>query len=177
MPARKPVVTDSHPILLSQNLLVMGVAAQGSPGSVLFLEASRGIGMHIQGRRSLHCALPLGELVLLSSSFCLSDEDSPVQIYGPHPRPWHFSPVSAAASWWLCFEPPNPYLTPVILPSLCLPFLAFPCGVGSLDDCLVLALSSFIQLGPSPADSTSLVSLRSFPPFGLLCFLLLPAPA
>lgn len=116
-----------------------------------------------------------GELVLLSSSFCLSDEDS------LSPKPTAHSPILGTSypclqlpgsSLWSSLPPLHPRQPPFSL-------LPFP-SLGlwrwlRLDADLLLALSSFIQLGPSPVDSTPSVSLRSVSPFGIFCSLLLPA--
>lgn len=133
-------------ILLKSESLCDRSRATGKPRfpSWKFIEASRGIGMYVQGGKLLHCAL---YLVLLSSSFCLSGEDSPIQTHSLHPHPQDFSPMSPAASWQLCLELLTPHLTPFSLPSSCLPFFPLVCGVGifsclRLHDCLLLTFTS-----------------------------------
>lgn len=138
-----------HSILLKSESLCDRSRGTGKPRfpSWKFIDASRGTGMSIQGGELLHCALPGEELVLLSSSFSLSDEDSPIQTHSLHPHPQNFSLTSPAASWQLRLELPTPHLTPVSLSSLCLPFFPLACGVGvilclRLHDCLLLTLTS-----------------------------------
>lgn len=63
--------------------------------------------MYVQGGKLLHCAL---SLVLLSSSFCLSGEDSPIQTRSLHLHPQDFSPMSPAAFWQLCLELPSTHI-------------------------------------------------------------------
>ena len=113
-----------------------------------------------------------GIVPLLSSGFCLSDDDSPVQTHSlclallTHLQLPPASSLRSSLPRHLMSRGASP-----VLPSFRSSGTALASSRGSGWMCaFALVLTSSIQLGPTPVDSTSFVSFRSVPPFGSLCF-------